>query len=93
MAWTVLDVDFILQQKVKPPPLLTYWLRSFLQKRKGCVICADDDFSSQQMLSVGLLLQAINYAKKFLSCDAIASFGVRLCSGFTNFAKSWMKVR
>jgi len=38
------------------------------------VICVDDNFSSQQMLPV--LLQAVNYAKKLSSGDAIASFGI-----------------
>jgi len=73
--WTVLDVDFIFRQKVKPPPLLTYWFRRFLQKREGCVICADDNFPSQQMLTI--LLQAVNYAKKFFPGNAIASFSTR----------------
>jgi len=46
------------------------------------MICADDDFSSQQMLT--LLLQAIYHAKKFLSRDAIASFGI--CEDATRIA-------
>jgi len=74
-ARSVFDLNVILQQKVKPSFLLAYRPTRFLQKREGCVVCADDDFSSYQMLAV--LLQAIYYAKKFLSRDAIASFGIR----------------
>ena len=78
----MLDLDFVLQQKVKPPPLLTYWLRHFLQKREGRMICADNNFPPQQMLSI--FLQAVYHAKKLLFRNAIASFGI--CKGATHIA-------
>ena len=38
------------------------------------MVCADDDGLSQQMLLI--LLEAINHAKEFFACDAIAPFRV-----------------
>ena len=81
-ARSVLDGDVVLTEQVQPPTLLAYGLGRLHEVGERCMICSDDDWSSEQMLAK--LLEAVHHAEKLTAGNTVSA--LRRCQSTARVA-------